>query len=223
MKPSTRFVIPILALALASGAIVWPRWLRPQRVDPCAHPDVLGVTGLIPGSEPEGERRDRRSDDIIQWSEGRIPDERFPRDPMLFRIVRSYSVLKAAERPLGLMPKVVEPETVRIENLDVPGGPVPVHVVRTSGREAFYVVAYFYAFGNEPVAQPFLAQLAGAWRELWNGRRPLTVFLVGGAATAETAAHREELALRWIGSAWQHYRGMCVGRDGATERAGAAP
>ena len=215
MKPSTRFVIPIVVLALMCGAIVWPRWLRPQRVDPCAHPDVLGVTGLIPGSQPEGERRDRRSDDIIQWSEGRIPDESFPHDPMLFRIVRSYSVLKAAERPLGLMPTVVEPEAVRLERIDAPGGPLPVHVVRTTGREAFHVVAYLYAFGNEPVAQPFVAQLTGAFRELRNGRRPLTVFLAGGTATAETAPHREELALHWIASAWQHYRGMCFGREGA--------
>lgn len=212
MRPSTRFVIPIVVLALASGAVVWPRWLRPHRVDPCAHPDVLGVTGLIPGSQPEGERREFRSDDIIQWSEGRIPDELFPRDPMLFRIVRNYSVLKGAEHPLGLMPRVVEPETVRLETLEAPDGPLPVHVVRTTGREAFHVVAYLYAFGNEPVAQPFVAQLRGAFRELRDGRRPLTVFLAGGPATPETAPHREELALRWIASAWQHYRSMCIVR-----------
>lgn len=218
MNPSTRFVVPVVVLALACGAIVWPLWLRPHRVDPCAHPDVLGVTGLIPGSQPEGERRDRRSDDIIQWSEGRIPDERFPRDPLLFRIVRSYSALKAAERPLGLMPKVVEPELVRIEHIDAPGGPLPVHVVRTTGRQAFQVVAYLYAYGNEPVAEPFLAQLGGVFRELRYGRRPLTVILAGGAATVETATHRESLALRWIASAWQHYREMCVGRDEPSER-----
>ncbi len=215
MRLSTRFVIPIVVLALACGAIVWPRWLRPQRTDPCAHPDVLGVTGLIPGSQPEGERRELRSADIIQWSEGHIPDELFPRDPLLFRIVRNYSVFKAAERPLGLMPKVVEPETVRLELVDAPGGPLPVHVVRTTGREAFQVVAYLYAFGNEPIAQPFVEQLTGAFRELRNGRLPLTVFLAGGAATAETAPHREELALRWIASAWQHYRNMCVVNAGA--------
>lgn len=218
MNLSTRFVVPVVVLALACGAIVWPRWLQPQRVDPCAHPDVLGVTGLIPGSRPEGERRERRSDDIIQWSEGRIPDERFPRDPLLFRIVRNYSVLKAAERPLGLMPKVVEPETVRLEHIDAAGGPLPVHVVRTTGRQAFHVVAYLYAYGNEPVAEPFLSQLGGVFGELRSGRRPLTIFLAGGAATAGSAAHRESLALRWIASAWQHYREMCVAREEPSER-----
>lgn len=210
MKPSTRFVVPMVALALACGAIVWPRWLQPQRVDPCAHADVLGVTGLIAGSKPEGERRENRSDDVIQWSEGRIPDERFPRDPMMFRIVRNYSVLKAAERPLGLLPKTVEPEAVRIEHIDAPGGPLPVHMVRTTGRGVFYVVAYVFVFGNEPVAEPFLAQLRGAFRELLHGRRPLTLIFAAGMATPETAAHREELALRWIASAWEHYRAMCV-------------
>ena len=218
MTPSTRYVWPIVALALVAGAVVWPRWLAPTRVDPCAHPEVLGVTGLIPGTQPEGERRERRSADIVQWSEGRVVDEKYPRDPLLFRIVRSYSVLKAAERPLGLMPKVLEPETVRMESLAAADGPLPVRVVRSSGHESFQIVAYFFAFGNEPVLHPFVAQLGGLFRELVHGRRPLTVFLAGGAATPESATHREELALRWLGAAWQHYRGMCV-----TGAAGLAP
>ena len=210
MKPSARFLVPVIALALLSLGVVWPRWLRPQRVDTCAHPDVVNVTGLIPGSRPEGERRERLSADNIQWSEGRIPDPGDEKDPLVYRMVRSYSVLKAAERPLMLMPTPVEPEAVWLESLDAPGGPLPVHVVRTSGRDAFHVVAYFFAFGNEPVEHPFLAQLDGALRELREGRRPLTVFLAGGTATAETLDHRRELALRWLADAWQHYRGMCI-------------
>jgi uncharacterized protein YjiS (DUF1127 family) len=83
--------------------------------------------------------------------------------------------------------------------------------MRSSGREAFHIVAYAFVFGNEPVASPFLAQLRGTLRELREGRRPLTIFLAGGAATPDTAPHREEIALRWIASAWRHYRGMCFG------------
>ena len=169
--------------ALASAA---------ARATPVLTPDVLGVTGLIPGSQPEGERRERRSDDVIQWSEGRIADERFPRDPMLFRIVRSYSVLKAAEHPLGLDAGRVEPETVRLEHIDAPGGPLPVHVVRTTGREAFHVVAYLYRVrkraGRRALPVPARRRLSGAAQ----GRRPLTILLAGGAATPGTAAHREE-------------------------------
>lgn len=223
MTPSTRFLLPIAALALASGALVWPRWLAPTRVDTCAHPEVLSVTGLIPGSRPEGERRDRLSDDNVQWSEGLVTDARFPRDPMHFRIVRSFNVLKTAERPLGLMPVNVEPEQIRLERVDAPGGPLSVHLVRSTGRDLFHVVAYAFVFGNEPVARPFVAQLQGALRELGNGRRPLTLLLAGGAATPETAPQREEIAIRWIAAAWQHYRGMCLdGRSARSARAGAA-
>jgi hypothetical protein len=209
MRISNRFLLPTAGLALLCGAIVWPRWLNPQRHDTCARPDVLGVTGLIEGSEPGGERRSHLTADTIQWSEGLIPDASFPRDPMVFRIVRSYRVLKTAEHPVGMMPVKVEPETMRLELVDTPEGTLPVHVMRSSGRELFHIVAYSFVFGNEPVASPFLAQLRGTLRELREGRRPLTIFLAGGAATPETAPQREKIALRWIASAWQHYRGMC--------------
>lgn len=216
MTVSTRFVPHIALLAILTGAVVWTAWLSPRRADPCAHPNVLPVTGLIPDSRPEGERRDRLGGDVIQWSEGRVTGSGRPRElPLFFRIIRTYNVLKAAERPLSLMPKPVEPEKVRVEQVEAPGGPLPVHVVRTTGPLAFHLVAYLYVYGNDPVTHPFEAQLRGAWRELREGQRPLTLFLVGGAATRENAAERERIALGWIVSAWQHYRSMCLDRSGA--------
>ena len=208
---STRYVPHIVLLAVLAGAVVWPAWLLPRRADPCAHPDVLPVTGLIPDSRPEGERRDRLGGDVIQWSEGLVTGLGIPRDPPLFfRIVRTYNVLKAAERPLSLMPKKVEPEQVRVEQVETPGGPLPIHVIRTTGPTEFYLAAYLYAYGNDPVPHPFESQVRGALRELREGQRPLTVFLVGSPATRENAAEREAIALRWIVSAWQHYRSMCL-------------
>ena len=213
---STRFVPHIVLLALLAGAVVWPAWLSPRRADPCAHADVLPVTGLIPASRPEGERRERLGGDVIQWSEGRVTGSEIPRDmPLFFRIVRSYNVLKAAERPLALMPRKVEPDRVRLEQVETAEGPLPVHVVRTTGPTEFYLVVYLYAYGNDPVSHPFESQVRGALRELRDGQRPLTIFLVGGAATRENAAAREAIALRWIVSAWQHYRSMCVVLTGA--------
>jgi hypothetical protein len=225
MRISTRFLLPAAGLALACGAVVWPRWLAPDRVDTCARPDVLSVTGLISGTKPDSENRAKLDADRIQFSEGLVPDEREPRNPLLFRIVRSYSVLKTAEAPLLLMPGRLEAELVRREQVEAPGGPVPVHLVRTSGTEHFHVVAYAFLFGNEPVANPFLAQLNGVLRELRHGRRPLTVLITGGTATPETTPHREAVALRWIASAWDHYRGMCIdGRGvGAEPDPGAKP
>jgi hypothetical protein len=211
---STRFLVPAALLALAAGAIVWPRWLSPQRIDPCAHPEVLEVTGLIPGSHPDRERRDQHSADIIQWSEGTIPDTSFPRNPLQFRIVRNYNVLKAAEGAPSLLGRV-ESETARIEHVEAPGGPLPVHVIHGSGRESFQVIAYLYALGNEPVRLPFLAQLSAAVNELRGGRLPLTIFIAGGSTSAQTVEHREKLALDWLGAAWLHYRGMCL-EDGGS-------
>jgi hypothetical protein len=221
MRLSTRFLVPAAGLALVCGLIVWPRWLAPQRAETCARPEVLSVTGLIPGTQPEGENRARLSVDTIQWSEGLIPDDLLPRHPLVFRIVRSYAVLKTAEHPLGLMPNRLEAEVFAHREVETPGGPIPVYVVRSSGQSEFQLVAYAFVFGNEPVENPFFAQLRGAFRELSNGRRPLTVLLAGGVASPETAAHREALALRWIASAWGHYREMCL--DGRPARGTAKP
>ena len=92
MTVSARFVPHIALLAILAGAVVWPAWLSPRRADSCAHPDVLPVTGLIPGSRPEGERRDRLGGDIVQWSEGRLTGPRIPRElPLFFSIQRSMS------------------------------------------------------------------------------------------------------------------------------------
>jgi len=209
MTVSARFLPHIALLAVVAGAVVWLAWLSPRRTDPCAHPDVLPVTGLIPGSRPEGERRDRLGGDIIQWSEGRVSPELPGEQPLFFRIIRTYNVLKAAERPLSLMPTPVEPETLRDELVEAPGGPLPIHIVKSTGPSAFHISAYLYLYGNDPVPHPFEFQLRGALRELREGQRPLTLILAGGSATRENAAQREDLALRWVTSAWQHYRSMC--------------
>jgi len=153
---------------------------------------------------------------VIQWSEGRITGSGLPRElPLFFRVIRTYQV---PEHPLSFMPTPVEPEKVRVERVEAPGGPIPIHVVRTTGPTALHLAAYLYVYGNDPVPHPFEFQLRGALRELRAGQRPMTLFLVGGAATRENAAEREDIALRWIVSAWQHYRSMCVVPDSAGSR-----
>ena len=96
--------------------------------------------------------------------------------------------------------------------------------MQSSGREAFHVVAYPSSSETSRSRIPSWPSFAARLRELRDGRRPLTVLLAGGAATPETAAHREELAFRWIASAWQHYRSMCIdgGRARSPEAATAA-
>jgi hypothetical protein len=208
---STRFAAPVLVLASLTSGFVVHGWLAPRRTDPCLHADVLPVTGLIPGSRPEGERRDRLSADLIQWSEGRVVAPGTPRDLRLyFRILRTYNVLKSAERPLALLASSAEPELVRLEPVEAPGGPLPVHLVRTTGAAQFQIAAYLYSYGNDPVWHPFPLQLRSAVQTLLGGQRPLTLFFVGGPANRENVQDREKLAVAWIVAAWNHYRAMCL-------------
>jgi hypothetical protein len=205
VRVATRHCAAIAALALAASIRIWPAWLSPERVDPCAHPDLLAVTGLIPGTTPTGQRRERLNDDVIQWSEGALTEDDFA-----FRLIRSYNVRQAAERPLLLLPHKNDPERLALEWVDAPGGPLPVHTVRTTGFGSFDVVAYLYVLGNQPVSSPFLAGVRGAFGELRTGKRPLSVFLAAGPATPDTEQERRDVAVSWVVAAWSHYRSVCM-------------
>ena len=128
MTASARFVPHIALLAVLAGAVVLSAWLSPRRADPCAHPDVLPVTGLIPGSRPEGERRDQLGGDIVQWSEGRLTGPGLPRlQPQYCRINLNGNVRPAAKRPQAVLQTTVEPGTP-----SGPRGPGPFNLPPTS-------------------------------------------------------------------------------------------
>lgn len=205
MTVSHRHAAAVAALALLAGLGVWTAWLSPARHDPCATPDLLRVTGLIPGTPPTPQRLDRLNDDTIQWSEGALRE-----DSLSFRIVRGYDVGRMAERPLALMPELGEAEDLEVVWQEVPGGPLPIHVVRTGGVHRFHVAAYLFVLGNQPVRSPALAQFGRVSDSIRVGREPLTVFLAGGGALREDADAARARVVAWIEGAWGHYRRSCV-------------
>lgn len=205
MKVATRYCLAIVLLGSLATAATWSTWLAPEREDPCRAPDLLRLTGLIDGTRPSGQRSEVIDDTVIQWSEGSLEDEAFR-----FRIVRSYAVGKASERPLRLTPRQGEAEQIETVMRPTPWGTLPIQLVRTSGMRSFDVVAYLFVLGNEPVASPVLSLMRNAFVPGRRGRPPLTILLVSAPVTPDNVERGREIALQWVEDAWGHYRSVCV-------------
>jgi hypothetical protein len=212
-----RALVALLALALAAaGAQV----LRPRRVDPCANPETLRVTSMIPGSVAEGERMERRGKVVIQWSEGRLEGAGGSRAPTRFQIVRAFGSFLLYLSPLQLLEENVEASDVEMRTLETAAGPIDVHLESARMKDQMAFVAYFYADGTEPVAHPFASKALGSFGEMLAGREPLSLFAVTGYALSLEEARRR--AETWLGAAFEHFDAACRAPAARTAQAPAA-
>lgn len=207
---STRHGAAIAALlALAIVPVAW-NTLHPHRVDPCRNPGELIATSLIPGSRPGGERWERRSDDVIQWSQGTVAVPGDVREPLHFQIVRSYDARQLYSNPLDLAFHKVEAEDHELIPVGSGSRQATIHLVHDHTAVRSRVIAYLYVYGNRPVSSAFLHQLAMAPRELVFGQRPLTLLLVAGTAPHRRTEHADAAAERWLTQAWEFYQQSCM-------------
>lgn len=207
---STRHGTAIAALfALALVPVGW-NTLRPRRVDPCRNPGELIATSLIPGTRSGGERWERRSADVIQWSEGTVPVPGDVREPLHFQIVRSYNARRLYANPLVLAFQKVEAEDHELIPVGSGSGQATIHLVHDHTQRRSRVIAYLYIYGNRPVSSAFLHQVAVAPRELIFGQRPLTLLLVAGTAPHRRTERADAAAKRWLTQAWEFYEKSCM-------------
>jgi len=199
-----------MAAALALGlAPVAMSSLHPRFRDPCRNPAALQATSLIDGFRPLGERLEKRGPHDIQWSEGEIPRVGRPSEPLHFQILRSYDARKLYEHTVRFASEKLEPEEHEILPRISQGEELPIHLVRDHTRSPSVILAYLFAYRGRPVAQPLLALLEDAPRQLLRGSAPLTLFLVEARAPHRRTAAAEEAAERWLVAAWRQYRMAC--------------
>jgi hypothetical protein len=207
-----RPLLPLLALLLVALVPVAYHAYGDANHDDCADPAGLLASYQIPGTQDDNERWDKHVNGWIQWTEGNLQVGRRSTDPLIFRIVRSFHGRRVYLSPTGFIPGKLEPDDNVVEWLDVDGERVPIHVgsVFEHSRQAMMLVAYMFAYGNEPVAHPFRAQLASAIPEIFEGSRPVTLFIVSGFAPRERLKATEATAREWLAGAWRLYRSSCV-------------
>lgn len=225
MKASTLYVPAVAVMALLTIAVTWRGWLDPTLSDPCLRPAELRRLDAVPGTELQPEDLSRLSSDTMQWSRAQIANPERPDQPMEALLVRSYGPGVFRLPPTHYLSRRLESGAVDIERAVEGGDELPIHVVYETAQDPSRVVAYLFIHGNTPVERPFLATVRSSWDQLWNGRLPLTVLVIGGFTprrTLENVRHRE---VAWLRDAWHLYRQSCIEgvpvRNG--ERDGRAP
>jgi hypothetical protein len=224
MRVSTNFAIALIALLGAASAVRLAALGGAHGDDPCASPDALRATSLIPGSVALGERLEALDGAVFQWSEGEIANPLLPKLPMQFQIIRSWDAPRLynnpirhgdpAQREAGAgerrRPPRLQPEELRVRELDVDGVRVPIHLAWDhTDTGTSRLVAWLFVFDDRPVRSPLAAQLRGALGLAFEGPRPLTLVTLAAVAPAPSTARVEDAAADWFADAWRYVARAC--------------
>jgi hypothetical protein len=202
---SWRFAPHLLAVyALAAVPVLLHTFAQSSR-DDCARPSALPRWA---SREDERGRLLRDYFGAFQWSEGS-----FEAGQALFSFtyLRSYAAIPLLNRPENVLIKRA-PEQRSVEWIDTESGPVPIHRALYDprpDRATRTLAGYLLLFDGQPLAQPSLAQLASAPRQLVFGRTPMTLLFVHGRVPRDQYPEAEaELRVRLL-TALAQYRDAC--------------
>ena len=235
IRLSARFAPALVAITVVAAALQLGAVRGARGEDPCASPESLRATTLIPGSAALGERLELLDDATFQWSEGEVPNPMHPSQPMRFQIVRSYASAWLSENPLKFAfsgtgrpaadPQAerrrrLQPEELRVVMTASEAGVVPIRVAwdhtesrvllgRSEGRGPSRLAAWFFVFDNRAVSSPVREQLRGAVGLAVGGARPLSLVMISALATEETVAPVEAAATAWLARAWEYTARSC--------------
>jgi hypothetical protein len=231
MRVSARFAVALLVLAGGAATLRLTLLRGARGEDLCASPGAIKATSLIPDTVALGERLEALDADVIQWSEGEVPNPVFHQLPMRFQIIRSYDAAELFMNPLafgaqsdsgpqtraaGAVPastRRLQPEELRVRSESVDATSLPIHVAwdRTEApRGPSRLVAWFFVFDNEPVRSPLSSQLVNALNLTSGGPRPLTLVVISALASEGTAGQVEDAAVAWLENAWKYVAKACA-------------
>lgn len=207
---SRRFAIAIAGMLGVTALVVAALTARPHRHDPCARPEVLSVSSLIPGARHTRTRDPDPKDRFSLWVEGTFANLLSAKDPFQYRIVRSYNVLGASLNPTNLVAPHTDAEHHRMESIEMDGTSIPVHVVEDYTKHPPQLIAYFQMYGVTPVSNPIATHLRSFRNVLRYGTPPVTTVIVNGPMTRADRPEVEEKVLAWLGGAWQFIDRFCA-------------
>ncbi len=230
IRVSTKFGVPLL-LVMGAAAMLRLTALGDVRgVDPCASPDSLRATSLIPGTTALGERLEALDEATFQWSEGEVAHPLFPKLPMEFQIIRSYDAPSLYNNPLRfgeprLEPRRaggaeaagrhlrLQPEELQLQIVEADGARLPIHLAWDhTNAHASRLVAWYFTFDNEPVRSPLAAQLRNSLSLAFGGPRPLTLVTLSAVAPPQLTANVEDAASAWLAGSWSYIARTCKPR-----------
>lgn len=183
---STRYAVPLLVLlALALVPVMFHSY-RTSHYEDCANPGALlePREGTI---ELEGSR-------VLQ---------------LHFRIYRSFEPKYLYMRPAANLAERFRTDGRKLKWIDAGDEKLPVYMLYEHSGRAIRLAAYTFVYNSRPVAHPFVAQLTSSLTQLFEGTRPLTLFLISGRASRDRLGAMEAAAEEWLIASWNRYRSVC--------------
>jgi hypothetical protein len=220
---STRYVPGIAVLLLLAAIPVIVHRYRSMETDSCPEWPALvarletraGTAGPSRNQEPAG----KRLRFLRLWSlDGRYALGELALPPKAgvgrFAIVRSYDAKQVYHRPAVSLIPSIRADARDLEMIGSGSHAIPIHRPRydrngTTGR-AEVLAGYLLTYDGAAVANPYVAQLRAAPRQLVSGRTPMALFFAWALVRPERRADAEEALLAWLTGAWEVYQATCV-------------
>lgn len=216
-RVSLRYVPHIVLLLAVLTPLALLQNLDRRLVEDCANPGALAPVGaawrtqdddpLV--SEQEARRRHYLSYTSAdgRWAEGTIPLE--DGGHLSYLVLRSYYPRRIYLRGAAALTETPI-DHQEVERVEGPTGPLPVHrVVPGHEDRGRTLTSYVLVYESRPVANPLLAQLRAAPRELLLGRKPMTLFFVTGEVAPRRFDEAQSTATHWLVDAWRRYDTVC--------------
>ena len=206
MIPLSRRYLPqiTIALLLTSIPVVVHSYIELTAADRVNFSDLCAISG----SEQDRESTGRRLKDLfgqVEWCHGSLGTQ-IPSAPLDFWIMRSYDPKKLYHLPDTGLVRGAAPSRRTTEWVDLGDERVPIHRAYYAEEEPAVFAAYLLIYNGEPVANPYLAQLASFPLQLLRGTSPMNLLFVSGRGPRGSLEQMEQVGIAWLMQSLERYR-----------------
>ncbi len=120
--------------------------------------------------------------------------------------MRSYDPKKLYHLPDTGLVRGAAPSRRTTEWVSVGDERVPIHRAYYAQEEPAIFAAYLLIYNGEPVANPYLAQLASFPLQLVRGTSPMNLFFVSGRGPHGNLEQMEQVGIAWLMQSLERYR-----------------
>jgi hypothetical protein len=199
--------IPLLAVVAVATV---GSELAPRRVDPCADPTrLLDPTAIDSRSVPTKEAEWGAVESGKGVRKGRIESDD-PRDAtLIFMLYRNWGLPIAMQNPGQSIPGNLEADRIRVRQVDVGGGTIPVQVADQTSHNVSHFAMYTFAYDGRAVTSAFRTRMGSILDEFVDGSPPITVMAISARTRLLDHERAEARAEEWMRAAWSHYLDAC--------------
>ena len=201
-QPSTRYLVPLLLMLLATAVPVTAHYVIGLPNEDCDDLAALRNVASIEGATGVAEWSSHYSYAVSQFTRGEAYGARF------VWVRASVPQPFYGERPF-YTPGYWTDGPSHLVRTDVDGVEVPIRVWRQQVMGNTEVTANLMIYRGRPVADVFESSLTSALDTMFNGPPAVNfIGITGGGPTSRADAAQERL-VNWLLETWSHYQRTC--------------